>query len=309
MPSWYAKAAMQGTLSLLPGRQRMNRVFQKHVTHSLDLTDEYLLGKWERTRAHAAGWQAHGKSRIPDDERFVAVEIGTGWFPVTSVGLVLCGAERVRTYDIQALADRPTVLAVMSSFARLIRQGAIDPPSQVGQERLELALSEPEGREGHELLALLGVDIHIRDPRSTGLPEESVDLVVSTSTLEHIPPGPLRRLLNEVRRITAGGGIMSHVIDMADHYAQLDNTINRFNFLRYGKRRWRMYNNSLHYQNRLRVNDYRAMFTDMDWEIVDEHNVSRPAAELREVPLHRDFAHYRQDDLLVTAARIACRRP
>ncbi|MQA06792.1 MAG: hypothetical protein GEV07_30220 [Streptosporangiales bacterium] len=300
---------MQGTLSLLPGRQRVNRVFQKHVTHSLDLTDSYLLGKWERTQAHAQGWLKHGRSRHPDDERFVAVEIGTGWFPVTSVGLVLCGAERVRTYDVKALADRPSVLAVMSSFDRLIRDGVIDPPSQVGRERLELALSEPEGRPGHELLALLGVDVHIRDPRDTGLPDRGVDLVVSTSKLEHISPGPMRWLLHEIERITAVGGIMSHVIDMADHYAQLDDTINRFNFLRYGKRRWKLlYNNQLHFQNRLRVNDYRKMFEDLAWEIVDEHDVSRPAAELAEIPVHRDFAHYRQEDLLVTEAHISCRR-
>src|SRR5690606_38277459 len=56
LPSWYAKAAMQGTLSMLPRRQRINRVFQKHVTHSLDLTDEYLLSKWERARDHAESW-------------------------------------------------------------------------------------------------------------------------------------------------------------------------------------------------------------------------------------------------------------
>lgn len=308
MPTWYAKAAMQGTLSMLPGRQRFNRVFQKHVTHSLDLTDSYLLSKWERTRAHADAWQKHGSSRHSDDDRFVAVEIGTGWFPVTSVGLVLCGAERVRTYDVQALADRPSVLAVMASYDRLIRDGTIDPPSQVGRERLELALSEPEGRLGHELLALLGVDVHIRDPRDTGLPQQSIDLVVSTSKLEHIPSSPLRWLLREVARVTAPGGVTSHVIDLADHYAQLDATINRFNFLRYGKRRWRLYNNPLHFQNRLRVNDYRKMFEELDWEIIDEHDVARPVEELEEVPVHRDFAHYRQEDLLVTETHLVCRR-
>ena len=308
MPSWYAKAAMQGTLSMLPRRQRINRMFQKHVTHSLDLSDEYLMGKWARARDHAESWLKHGRSRRPEDLRFVAVELGTGWFPVTSVALVLCGAERVRTYDIQPLADRPTVIAVMSAFDRLIRAGAIDPPSQVGRERLELALSEPEGREGHELLSLLGVDIHIRDPRQTGLPEQSVDLVVSTSTLQHIPKDALRKLLRETRRIAAPGGVMSHVINMADHYAQQDPTINRFNFLRYSNRRWRLYNNSLHYQNRLRVNDYRKLFTDDAWTVVDEHDISRPSEELAAVPVHRDFAHYREEDLLVTEARIACRR-
>lgn len=307
MPSWYAKAAMQGTLSMLPRRQRINRMFQKHLTHSLDLTDEYLVGKWARARDHAESWLKHGESRRPQDLGFVAVELGTGWFPVTSVGLVLCGAERVRTYDIQPLADRPTVLAVMGAFDRLIRERVIDPPSQVGQERLELALSEPEGREGHELLSLLGVDIHIRDPRQTGLPEQSVDLVVSTSTLQHIPPDVLRKLIQECRRITASGGMMSHVINMADHYAQLDSSINRFNFLRYSKRRWRLYNNSLHYQNRLRVNDYRKLFGDAGWDIVDEHDLSRPSEELAAIPVHRDFAHYREEDLLVTEARIACR--
>lgn len=308
MPNWHAKAAIQATMSMLPGRQRLNRMFQKHLTHSLDLSDEYLLGKWERAQAHVEGWREHGRSRRDGDDRFVAVEIGTGWFPVTSVGMILCGAERVRTYDIQSLADRPTVLAVMARFARLIDDGAIDPPSQVGMERLELALSEPEGREGHELLALLGVDIHVRDPRQTGLPDRGVDLAVSTSTLAHIPADALHRLLVEIRRITATGGIMSHIVDMADHYAQVDGTINRFNFLRYGKHRWRLYNNPLHFQNRLRVNDYRQLFRDHDWELVDEHDVSRPAEELHAVPVHRDFAHYREEDLLVTAARFVCRR-
>src|SRR5690606_32699774 len=140
-----------------------------------------------------------------------------------------------------------------------------------------------------------------------GLPEQSVDLVVSTSTLQHIPVDVLRKLFQEFRRVTASGGMMSHVINMADHYAQTDPSISRFNFLRYSKRRWRLYNNSLHYQNRLRVNDYRRMCEDAGWVIVDEHDISRPPEELAAVPVHRDFAHYREEDLLVTEARIASR--
>lgn len=307
MPSWYAKAAMQGTLSMLPRRQRLNRVFQKHVTHSLDLSDDYLLGRWERAQAHVEGWRKYGTSRHPG-EGFVAVEVGTGWFPITSVGMILCGAERVRTFDSQPLADRPTVLAAMEAFHRLIRDGAIDPPNEVGRERLELALSEPEGREGHELLALLGVDINIRDPRDTALPDRSTDLVVSTSALEHIPPEPLTRLMTELRRITATGGVMSHVIDMADHYAQRDPAINRFNFLRYSDRHWKLYNNPLHYQNRLRISDYRDLFVDTGWEIVAEDDYSRPARELRAIPVHSDFDRYSEEDLLVTSATVVCRR-
>lgn len=306
MPSWHTKAAVQGTLSVLPARRRFNKLLQRHVTHSLELSDDALVKRWERARAHVRAWRHHGRSRHRT-EGFVAVELGTGWFPAISVGLMLCGAERVRTYDIAEPFDRASVLAVMTAYQRLIRAGRVDPPSAVAEERLELAVSEPEGRTGQELLALLGVDVRVRDARHSGLPDGSVDLVVSTSTLEHLPPDVLTAMFAEFRRIAAVGGVMSHLVDMSDHYAHMDQSISRFNFLRYSQRRWRMYNNPLHYQNRLRVGDYHRLLHEQGWDIVGEHRWTGERADLRRIPVHRDFARFTEDDLLVTSARIVCR--
>ena len=49
------------------------------------------------------------------------------------------------------------------------------------------------------------------------LPDESVDLVVSKSVLEHVPPEVAAGLLSEMYRVLRPGGSVAHSVDLRDH--------------------------------------------------------------------------------------------
>lgn len=306
MVAWYTKAAVQGLLSVLPDRlaQRTNCAFQTHVTRSLRLNNKYVKRKWRRAQWHANAWREYSGTR---QDRFQAVELGTGWFPITSIGLVLCGAERVVTYDINALASGKTVRSVLRRVNRLIKRGKIVPTNQRARKALKRALAESKGEDAKTVLARLGIEVRIGDARTSGLPDGSVDLVCSTSTLEHVSMPLLTGLFTEFRRVAGDKTVMSHVIDLSDHYAQVDSSITQFNFLRYSPARWRLFNNSLHYQNRLRISDYRRVLAETGWEILDEDSSVRPAQELQRVPVHPSFHAYPEDDLRVVTSRLITR--
>lgn len=306
MVAWYTKAAVQGLLSVLPDRaaQRTNCAFQTHVTRSLRLNNKYVKRKWRRAQWHVGAWREYTGA---ETDGFQAVELGTGWFPITSIGLVLCGAERVITYDVNALASAKTVRSVLKRVNRLIKRGKIVPTSKRARKALKRVLAESKGADAKTMLAELGIEVRIGDARTSGLPDGSIDLVCSTSTLEHIPMPMLTGLLTEFRRIAGDKTVMSHVIDLSDHYAQVDPSITQFNFLRYSPARWRLFNNSLHYQNRLRISDYRRVLAETGWEILDEDSNKRPAEELRRVRVHPSFGDYAEEDLRVTGSRLITR--
>jgi hypothetical protein len=124
-----------------------------------------------------------------------------------------------------------------------------------------------------------------------------VDLFVSNNTLEHIPPATLGEILGEFRRLASRDAVMDHFIDMSDHYAHFDRSITEFNYLRYSDRRWRLFNNDLQYQSRLRISDYRRLIDKAGFRIVAE-DVERGSAEaLESITLAARFRGYPEEDL------------
>ena len=113
----------------------------------------------------------------------------------------------------------------------------------------------------------LGIELLLTDARRIDLPAGHVDLFVSNNTLEHIPKDVLVGIFREFRRVGRRDSVMAHHIDLSDHYAGFDPSITVYNFLRFSERRWRLFNNRLHYQNRLRISDYRCIHVEAGWEL------------------------------------------
>jgi ubiquinone/menaquinone biosynthesis C-methylase UbiE len=106
------------------------------------------------------------------------------------------------------------------------------------------------------------------DAKRTGLHPESIDVVVSTNTLEHIPKEDIVGILCEMKRILKPGGFISSKIDYSDHYAATDRNIDRLNYLKFSDAEWDKYNHSNHYQNRLRHHDYRKIFEEAGFKTI-----------------------------------------
>lgn len=275
MASWLLKAAVQGAISPLPGRDRLNHLLQRYVTGSVTLTDQVFERKRAQCRRHLESYRAqHGA--LP---RHV-LELGTGWYPIVPIGLINAGVERVTTFDVNPLCDPPRARATLERF---------------GSERQ----ADPAATTAAELLEPLGVRMLVRDVRASGLDPGSVDLFVSNNTLEHIPPATLTEIAAEFRRLAAPGAVMDHFIDMSDHYAHFDRSITEYNYLRYSDRRWRPFNNRLQYQSRLRISDYRRIVEEAGFRVVAEDPERGPAEALDRITLAPRFRRYPRDELAV----------
>lgn len=290
MPHWMIKAGIQGTLSRLPQPARWNRLFQRYITRSLRMSEPRVLGKWAQCQRHAAHWAEHGSGRPP-----VVLELGTGWFPVVPLGMFLLGAARVESVDITALMSDEAPLQTAACYLSLSDAGRLEGVEPERVERLREALAR--ARTGPALLAAVDIRAQLADARELPHPADSVDLFVSNNTLEHVPEASIRQIFAEFRRVSRAGSLMSHFIDMADHYALFDRSITVFNYMRYSEAQWRRFNNSLHYQNRLRLSDYRRLHEAEQWRVLTQDPTEGSAEQLARVPLDPAFRAYSELDL------------
>ena len=105
----------------------------------------------------------------------------------------------------------------------------------------------------------------------------SVDLVVSSSVLEHVEDVP--SLVRACAELTAPGGANLHLIDLRDHFFK-----HPFEMLCYDERTWRRWLNASNNLNRLRLPAYRAIFAaafehvrvEVESHLRDEFRRARP---------------------------------
>ena len=159
-------------------------------------------------------------------------------------------------YDLN---DRERTIQTLQHFEALLTSRRIAFADPLAGTRTRHLLGQAADMSGPELLAALGIRSIIGDARALKLPSASLDLICSNNTLEHIP-GRHREHAHGVSSAPAptrgDEPLHRHV---ADHYALFDRKITRYNFLRYPEPAWRLLNNELHYQNRLRLADFRAL--------------------------------------------------
>ncbi|MBV8734006.1 MAG: class I SAM-dependent methyltransferase [Solirubrobacterales bacterium] len=300
MPSWLLKAAVQGAISLLPGRHHFNSLLQQRVTGSLVLSKATFDAKVSHCRHHLERFR---RVRDADGPPAAALELGTGWYPIVPVGLALAGAPEVTSIDVTALLEAERVRRTLDMYAAALASGrlagqlpGLDPTRA---KRTIATARERVGATAEELLATVGVRALLGDARASGLPAGSIELFVSNNTLEHIAPDALAEILAEFGRLSAPGAVMDHFVDISDHYAHFDRSITEFNYLRYPPAVWRFFNNSLQYQNRLRASDYRRLMERAGFTVIAEEPARGAPEQLARIRLARAFRGYGRADLLV----------
>ena len=286
---WVVKAALQRALGLLPQGERLNYLFQRHVSRSLPGGEPVVRRKLARARQHLDAF-----GRPADDAVFY--EFGAGWDLAIPLSYAALGVGRQLVVDIRPSAR---VELVNETIALLERElGPLGGPVS--------SLAELEARFGITYLAPC-------DARATGLESESIDFVTSTDVCEHIPEDDLAQIFRECKRLLRPGGAISCRIDLQDHYAYFDPGLSAYHFLRFSDRAWRLVNSPLHFQNRLREPDYRRLVEQAGLEIVS-WTPSGPAAdglaELEAMELAPRFRNrYTREGLGVTVLSFVARRP
>lgn len=300
LPSWLLKAGVQGAISLVPGRHRLNALLQEHVTRSLTLSEDVFATKVAQCGHHLARFrEVRGEEGLPG----AVLELGTGWYPIVPIGLALAGAGGITTLDVSSLTDADRTRRTLELYAVWLSSGrlagALPGIDAARAEQVLSAAREADSASAGDLLASVGVRALVGDGRTTGLPDGAIELIVSNNTFEHIPPAVLPAIMAELRRVSSRGAVMDLFVDISDHYAHFDHSISEFNYLRYPPRAWRLFNNRLQYQSRLRASDYRRLVADAGFTVVAEEAQLGAAEELAAIPLAPQFRHYDRDDLLI----------
>jgi len=285
----------------------MNHFFQRFVTRGVVWGSRRFRDGLGNVKQHFHATQKYGVGR----EGLVVLELGTGWLPNIAVGMSLGGAKKVYTVDIhrhmRARALEATLLHFQKNIDSEQVQKTLGTVGDGKRESLERAISAVQRGEVEEALASLDIEYLVQDVRYLPLQDNYVDLVVSRTTLEHIPEDDLEEILVEFRRVISAKGIMNHLVDLQDHYAMFDPAITPYNFLQYNDRRWSLYNTDFQWQNRLRINDYVRLHESAGFEVIAHDDERKHGSLLSRVKLDARFQRYTQEDLEVTTSWIVSR--
>ena len=302
MAYWILKALTQGMLSNLPA----SYILRKYGNRSLSLKDVNFQLKLKECKRHLESYFSISSANTQSS--FVVLELGTGWFPILPVSFFLCGTSRIFTIDRTCLLSFDRVKEVLRFFLDYASSGILTGMLPwIQKDRIAQLQSIAENKDllfTPDVLEKMNIHCLVCDARNTGLAASSIDYFVSNTTLEYIPKDILQSIFVEFKRLAVPKALMSHMIITSDHYADVDHSITRFNFLKYPGWVWRIFNNNLHHQNRLQLSDYCRLHQHAGFEILEKHNVLGSSTDLEKIRISKEFSRYSKEDLLVTTTRI-----
>ncbi|MGB0176465.1 MAG: class I SAM-dependent methyltransferase, partial [Owenweeksia sp.] len=270
-------------------------------TKGVRLSDLYFTDKLNHAKDHLDYFRKHSKTN-----GFKALELGSGWYPVVPVALFLAGAEEIVSIDVSSLMKRKGILQTLKKFLEWYEQGKLEMLEPFIQESRIQKLKELNDSvlSKKELLKELHLKLQVRDARNTGFEADHYDLICSNNTFEHIYPVILKPIIQEFQRILRPGGIMSHFIDMSDHFAHLDDSISIYNFLQYSEKKWARIDNTVQPQNRLRLKDYREMYQELNITVIDEKIRPGSVETVQQAVLHSDYSQYSAEEIAISHAHL-----
>ncbi len=285
----------------MPASQKINYLFQKHITKGVQLSDQHFSDKLGHAIDHIRFYKKYGEV-----SEFEVLELGSGWYPVVPTALFLAGAKKITSIDISPLMTREGIIETARKYLSWYEAGKLESlKPYIIQERLNsLKRIAHQGFTKDELLDELKLSLLIRDARETGFDTDSFDLVCSNNTYEHIYPEILEGIIKEFQRVVKQGGVNSHFIDMSDHFAHLDQSITIYNYLRFSEKQWRRIDNSVQPQNRLRMSDYLKIYKQNGIEILEKEIRPGKISDLKKVKLDVAYYGYDEADIAISHAHL-----
>lgn len=276
-----------------------NFFFQKYITKNLPLaSNKYIETFNNKVTKHLESYLKYSKKEIADSTYF---EFGAGWDLLAPIGFSCNNFKNLHCIDVRKLI-----------FSELINNTIS--LAKIHEKKLDISVPKNIPLINHKNLEMV-LKQFFRicykapcDARQTYLTDNSVDLIVSNVTFEHIPKNIIPDILAECYRILNKGGIASFVIDYQDHWSYFDKSLSVYNFLIFSENEWAKYNPSLHYQNRLRHKDYLDLIKMTDFKVLEVQPVE-PSDEdykkIRELQIHPGFINdYALEELAIKSAHI-----
>lgn len=193
--------------------------------------------------------------------RGVVLEIGTGWFPVIPLMLSIEGAEHIYMTDLTRHMDDITFRATLEFLKK----------------------QRPDLEKLSSVYSLDDIPASYLAPfDASQVPDQSVDLVISRTVLEHVPRDDIADFLSSLRPKLAPGGHMIHLVDNSDHLEFNDKAVSRVNFLTWSERKHSLINFLIKGgENRLRHHEYPAIFAQAGFDVVKERAfVDKPTLDV-----------------------------
>ena len=296
---WTTKALIQRVLSRTPGGSHLYYLGQRYLYgfHAFRIESKLKKGEAIIKSLSTLGETVEGKK---------IVEIGTGWSPVLPLFFWLLGYDECFTFDISRHLKGSLVTETIRQLLNITAHpnGILDQIniSSIKSDRI-LLFQELVNENPHKILRNCDLLYYApKDPSSTNLTNESVDLVFSNEVLEHIPENKIPDLFSEMHRILRPGSYMVHQIDPGDHFSHTDSSISRINFLQFSMSEFSKYNSIFLFQNRLRVSAYKQLIEQSGFSVVYEEKTVNEKA-LRDLPKLRidaGFSKYTPEELCTT---------
>lgn len=293
--NWKIRAHALALLSRLPAGEKLYHSIQKSYRM------KGFNGKVPTERAlEIIRLIQESGGRIEDS---VVVEIGTGWRPVLPYIFYLLGAKRIDTYDLNPWLSHDYALDTWRAMKGNLESIAAISGRSVSDLKAAYEAVNPEGLGFAEMLRQLRITY--KSPANfeeNGIQDDSVDFVVSSNVLEHIPADVLSRIHLESYRILRKTGLSVHRFNPQDHFSEVDAAISNINFLRFSDKQWHWYGGSgLAYHNRLRSSDHKKIFEGAGFEMrLYENRIDAKSLELLKkgsFPLDSQFQSYSHEDL------------
>lgn len=301
MAKWHLKAFVQKSISYLPQKEKVNHFFQKHVTKGVLLTDEHFDNKLTHAKDHINYFKQYGQFSFAES---TVLELGTGWYPIVPISLFLTGFQKVISIDLMAWLTKESLTTAIQMFKVWKEKGILaNYLTDLKPERWDILEELITINEAVTLTAMcekLNFYPVVRDARRSGLKENSIQYICSNNTFEHVFEEVLKNILQEFTRVIVKEGVMSHFIDMSDHFAHFDKSINIYNFLQFTEKAWKRIDNSIQPQNRLRFQDYKQMYEQVNIPITAENYRAGDVKALRTISLAPQYQQYTEKELAIS---------
>jgi SAM-dependent methyltransferase len=249
------------------------------------------------------------------------LEIGTGFnFGVLSLFL-LSGTEKAYGVDIEPMDDRYDKNFYESLWEYLKSTGSLHWYRFFKENKPTPHMSFPTSLDLVDFKKHVG-QIEYLSPcssESIPLPENSVDLIYSLATFEHLPK--TRETIKEIKRLLVNGGLTIHEIDLSYHRHHP----NPLELLKYSENEWLSITNqygeglgvedieqgkfkSEIYCNRLRTSDFVSYFEENNFEILEVKPLATfDPAHIERSRIDDRFSGKSLDDLSITQVMIVAR--
>lgn len=298
---WHIKALIQKIISYLPFRTNLNSYFQK-ITGRVYLNDQMFTYKITHARDHVSFY----KEKYPEVTSAKTLELGTGWYPIVPITLYLSGFAKTISVDIYRWLTVENIKTTINKFIDWRNSGKLmEVLPQIDEERWNNLVEITKDNSLHSLNEICGkfnLEVMIKDAQNLDAIESNYfDFICSNNTFEHIPKVILKNILAEFKRVIKQNGVMSHHFDASDHFSHFDPSISAFHFLKFNDSQWRLINNSIAFQNRLRVNEYQLIYNELHIPCTLKKVITGSLSELKRIDLAQKYQKYASKDLAVTS--------